>query len=108
MIITVKEKEYKIKFTFNSFNYLKDFDINELDTIEGTPFKMPLITKTLLFGALNNNPKEYFDDEQVDQILEDYMETENIGELLVLLVEVLQESSFFKSLQMVKPKGKKK
>lgn len=108
MIITVKEKEYKIEFTFNSFKHLEDFDINDLNNVENNPFKMPLVTRKLLFGALNHDPKVYFTDEEVDKILEDYMEDENIGDLLTELVEVLQNSSFFKSLQKKNPKGKKK
>lgn len=107
MIIKVKEKEYTGKYTFNSFRYLQEFDISEIETIDETPFKILPLASMLLQGALNYDPKRVFTMGQVEKILEDYMEESNIGDLLTELVEELQESSFFKSLQMKKPKGKR-
>ena len=99
MIIEMKKKEVELKFTFNSFKYMQDFDIKALDEIESKPFKIVPMLETLLMGAVNSNPKVKFTSNDVQEFLEIYVENESITELLEVLMGSLQESSFFKSLQ---------
>ena len=99
MIIKVGEKEYKLEFSYTSFLYMEDFNIKDLEKVEDNPFRMLTIGRKLMFGALNNNPKEVFSLEDVDVILNSLMEEINIGDLLTQLMKLLEDSSFFKSLQ---------
>lgn len=99
MLIKVGEKEYNLKFSYTSFLYMEDFNIKDLEKIEDNPFRMLGIVRQLMFGALNNNPKEVFKGEDIDIILETLMEEMNIVDLLTQLIKLLEESSFFKSLQ---------
>lgn len=106
MKITIKKKEYDLKFTFNSFKYMEDFDLQEIALLERKPFKMIPITEQLLIGALNNDPKKVVLESDVSEYLETVMEEGNITELLEELMDLLQNSSFFKNLQESKPKKK--
>lgn len=99
MIIKVGEKEVELKFSYNSFLYMDDFNIKDLEKIEDNPFRMLGIVRQLMFGAMNHNPKEFFKVEEVDAIMENLMEEMNIGDLLTQLIKLLEDSSFFKSLQ---------
>lgn len=102
MILNIKNKEVEVKFTFNSFKYMQDFDITELQNIEQKPFKMIGVTESLLLGALNNNPKVKFSLIEIDTFIEEYIVENSLSELLEELMKKLQESNFFKSLQMKK------
>lgn len=93
------ESQLDLKFTFNSFRYMEELDLMELQTLEQTPFKILGVTETLLRGALNHNPNKKFNNNEVVEILEEVMEEGELMELLELLLEELQESSFFKNLQ---------
>ena len=99
MNIKIKGNDYKVEFTFNSFKYLDEFDISVIDEIQNKPFKIITVCEQLLFGALNNNPTKVVTLDIVDAHLEDVLENGDISELLNTLMELLQESNFFKNLQ---------
>ena len=99
MIIEIKGKDVELKYTFNSFKFMEDLDLGELEELERKPFKMISITQTLLLGALNNHPSVKYSDKEVSEIFENQVEGGSIVELLESLIELLQESSFFKNLQ---------
>lgn len=99
MKIKIKGKEQELKFTYNSFRYIESFDVSELENIEKTPFKVIFTTEKLLYGALNHNPNEYFGLSDVSEYMEKVVETEDISELLSQLMQLLEESNFFKNLQ---------
>ena len=42
MVITVGGKDYEVKYTFNSFQYMEDFDIEAFEQAEKKPFKLIL------------------------------------------------------------------
>lgn len=107
MNVEFKGKELELKYTFNSFRYMEDFDLSELEELETKPFKMIKVSQSLLSGALNYDPKRFYDDNKVLEILENEVENGDIMQLLENLVELLQNSSFFKNLQQEKPKKKK-
>ena len=108
MKLKVGEQEYTLEFSYNSFRYLKDFNIKDLEKIEDNPFLMLPITKSLLEGSLNYSPSKEFSESEVEKILEDAMDEMNIGDLLADLVGLLEESRFFKSLQKKTKKKTKK
>ena len=99
MKITFKGLVRPLSFTFNSFKYMEEFDISILNEVETKPFKIVQVLTQLLYGALNSNPKEYVSEDDVTEFLEEYIETGVVTDLLEELVNLLQESSFFKSLQ---------
>ena len=99
MVIDFKDEELELKFTFNSFKYMRDFDMGVIQTIESKPFELIPQMESLLLGAMNNNPKKKFSILDVESFLEEYIEEGSVTELLNELMELLQESSFFKSLQ---------
>jgi hypothetical protein len=99
MVIKVKDKEYELKFTFNSFKHLEDFNMQELSVVGDYPFKTIKIAEQLFTGALNHNPKVKFGPTEVEEIFEAYCEDESVIELLEKLMGLLEDSSFFKSLQ---------
>lgn len=107
MKLTIKEKEYELKFTFNSFRFMEDFNFSELEEVQHKPFKLIGVTSQLLLGALNHNRDEYYSQDDVEELMENILEENSIAELLNDLVELLQESSFFKSLQKQTKKKKK-
>lgn len=99
MNITIAGKERELKYTFNSFKYMKNFDITELDKVEAKPFIMAEMLEILLMGAVNSNPKEVVAWVQVQDYLETYLEDGDMTVLFSSLIELLQESNFFKSLR---------
>ena len=99
MVINFRDEELELKFTFNSFKYMRDFDMGAIQTIEAKPFELIPLMESLLLGAMNNNPKKKFSILDVERFLEEYIEDGSVTELLNGLMELLQESSFFKSLQ---------
>lgn len=107
MKIIYNGEDKVLKYTFHSFKFMEDLNLGEMDTLDQTPFRLIGIVQTLLLGALNHNPKEIYNEIQVDEILEDIVENGSIVETLEGLIALLQESSFFKSLQE-KPKTVKK
>jgi hypothetical protein len=107
MNIIIKGTEQEIKFTFNSFRYMQDFSVSDISLIDDKPFTMIPMTEILLLGALNCEPSKQYTKADVLTFLEEYIEEKPIAELLESLMDALQESSFFKSLQR-KPTSKKK
>lgn len=99
MVIKIKDKELELKFSFNSFKYMRDFDMGAMNHIEEKPFEIIPLLETLLLGAMNNDPKVKVSPDTVTEYLEEFLEEGSIVELLNELMELLQESSFFKSLQ---------
>lgn len=99
MKIELEGKELELKYTFNSFRYMEELDLMELQTLEQTPFKIVGVTETLMRGALNHNPNKRYDNKEVVAIIEQVMDDGELMELLEFLLEELQESSFFKNLQ---------
>lgn len=99
MNIKIKNKEVELKFSFNSFKYMEEFDIGELSDIEKKPFKIISMVEILLLGALNHNPKIKISKEEISTFLEDYIIENPINVLMEELMIKLQESNFFKSLQ---------
>jgi hypothetical protein len=105
MNIKVKDKDYELKFSYNSFLHLGDFDMSGLEEIQHKPFMLITVTRQLLIGALNFDPKKIVTVEEIDEIMETMLEETNISDLFTDLVKLLEDSSFFKSLQK-KPKKK--
>jgi len=100
MIIEVGKKEYQLKFTFNSFKFMKTLNIEELGELETHPFMVFDIAEQLLLGALNNSKDKVFSQKEVGKILEAYVgENKSVITLVEGLMNELEESSFFKSLQ---------
>lgn len=103
MNININTKEIELKYTFNSFRYMQDLNIEDLNTIETYPFRMVPIAEMLLLGATNNNPKVRVTPYEVSDYLESYIEENAITDLMEELMNLLQESNFFKSLQKNQP-----
>ena len=97
----IKSKEYDLKYTFNSFKYMTELDFALLEAAEDRPFLIAPFLDTLLLGALNHNPRVKISEIDVVEQLEEFVADENnhITELMTELMELLQESNFFKSLQ---------
>lgn len=108
MELIYKEEVLELKYTFNSFRYMEELDLGELAELERKPFKMISIGETLLLGALNYNPKVKYTPQMVSEIMEEEVNNGNMVELIGNLVELLQESSFFKNLQKTNVPKKKK
>lgn len=104
LVIKVRNEEVELKFTFNSFKYMKEFDMGAIENVEKKPFEIIPILEILILGALNNSPKKKYTETDVENFLEEFIEEGSIVELLNQLMELLQESSFFKSLQREVPK----
>jgi hypothetical protein len=105
MNIKIDSKDVELKFTFNSFNYMEDFDIKALADLDGKPFKIVGIVRTLLMGAVNHDPKVRFSEAKVVEFLEVYVVEDSITDMLEELMKLLEESHFFKSLQKTKNKA---
>jgi len=108
MVITFKGKEVELKYTFNSFRYMEEFDINDLSILDRKPFKLIGVLEELLMGALNNSPNTVYNKEDILVYIEEEMENGGISELLTGLVDQLEKSNFFKNLQKSDKKPKKK
>jgi len=99
MTVNYKDKQIELKFTFNSFRYMQDFDVQDLERVQTKIFMMIGLSRDMLMGALNKEPYEKYTYEQVDEILEPYVESGEILQLFGDLSELLMESSFFTSLR---------
>jgi len=110
MVITFKGKEVELKYTFNSFRYMEEFDINDLGELDRKPFKLIGVVEHLLTGALNYSPNSIYKQVDILAYIEEEMEKEDgdIAGLLTGLVELLEKSNFFKNLQKSDKKPKKK
>jgi len=99
MVVNFNEKEIELKYTFNSFKYMKNFSTKMFDEVNEKPFAIIDALEVLLMGAINNDKKVKYTLEDVDTILEDISNKGELPELLEQLMELLQESGFFKGLQ---------
>ena len=106
MKIMIGKKEHELKYTFNSFKYMENFDLEDINDLQRKPFKMISITEQLLIGALNHDPKKVVMVSDISEYLESVMEEGSITDLLEELMDLLQNSSFFKNLQKKTPKKK--
>lgn len=104
MKITVGKKNYELKFTFNSFKYMDDFNLAEVDEIQSKPFKMIKVLNQLMFGAMNHDRKVFYTAEQCEEVVEKYAEEGSLIELFEKLSGSLTESGFFKNLQQTQTK----
>ena len=104
MVIKFKGEDLELKFSFNSFKYMREFDMSALQNIEDKPFEIIPMLEMLLLGSMNNKKKKKFSMFDVEEFLEEYMEENAILTLLGGLMDLLQESSFFKSRHREVPK----
>jgi hypothetical protein len=107
MIIKINEKEYELKFTFNSTKYLGDFDFSVMQELDHKPFKLIGITEQLLFATMNHNPKTVVGIDKVNEYLEEVVIKGELLDLFEDLTKLMTESDFFKSLQVKNTKKKK-
>lgn len=99
MIAKLKDKELEVKFTFNSFLFMEDFNVKDLEEVETKPFKMLGVLRILLLGGFNHNDKIRYGLATVDAFLQEYMVEGSIGDLMEQIMDELYKSDFFKSLQ---------
>jgi len=99
MDFKVNGKDYELKYTFNSFNYMRELNFDKLNNIEKTPFEMIPMLEMMIMGGLNHNPKKKFDVASVQDAIEEYADENSIAELFPELFALLEESRFFKALQ---------
>lgn len=103
MVITIGGKEVELKYTYHSFRYMEELDIEELMSLDKKPFKLIRISENLLLGAVNNDPKQVIKYEDVSKYIQNEFENGNINDLLESLMVLLEESSFFQNLQKNSP-----
>lgn len=99
MKVILNEKEFELKYTFNSFMYMEDLDLSELNDIANKPFKILSILKQLVSGGLNFDKKKTYSDEDVDTFLVELVKEADLGKVLEDLLGELEESDFFKNLR---------
>ena len=101
MNFNINGKEKEIKYTFHSFNFMADLDFTVLEEIEHKPFLIAPFCHMLVIGGINHNPKmKPVSAIEVSEALEKFLEEDgDIMELFSGLLEELEKSSFFKSLQ---------
>lgn len=104
MVINIKGKEVELKYTFNSFKYMRGFDMGAINDMENKPFEIIPMLEVLLLGALNSNRKNKYTESDVEEFIEDYIVEGSLSGLIAELMELLQDSNFFKSLQREVPK----
>lgn len=108
MVIKIQGKDKELKYSFNSFRHMKDFNLRDLEDVENQPFKILDVATVLLRGALNHSPKEFVGEEVIVEFIEEYIEENSIAELIEELMSMLQDSNFFKSLQKMEKSKKVK
>lgn len=99
MMIKIKDKDVELKFVYNSFKYMENLDLGKLDQVENKPFMLIDVTEQLLYGAVNNNPDVHISLSDVQEYVEAVMNEGSFGALYSDLLKLLEDSSFFKSLQ---------
>ena len=101
MKIKIGEVDVELRYTFNSFKYMREFDINEINDIQNKPFKLFAVLSELFYGAVNHNTSIVVSKEESDTMLQEYVSSKdcNIGEFINKLFEMLTENDFFKQLQ---------
>ena len=101
MKIKIGDVDVELKYTFNSFKYMREFEISDMNNLDKKPFKIFNALSELFYGAVNHNPSVVVSKEESDTMLQDYLSSDdcNIGEFSNKLVEMLLENDFFKQLQ---------
>lgn len=99
MTINVRGKDVELKYSFNSFKYLEEFDIRDLQEISVKPFKLIPLAEMLSMGALNNDPTFKVSYDEVCAIVEDIVMNGDVSGFITELTSKLQDSDFFKQLQ---------
>lgn len=103
MELKIGEKKFKLDYTFNSFRHMDEIDFGELENIDSKPFKIIGFTEEMLLGALNYSPNNVFSADEAAMVLNEYMDDGgNLAELVENLTKLMEESQFFKNLQMTK------
>ena len=114
MNINYKDKEIELKFTYNSFRYMEDLDINRLEQMDSNIFSMIGVSRDLLIGAINKEPSEKYTYADVDAILEPLTDSGEIVDFFREIFELLSNSGFLSRLRAIgeqveeKPKKKAK
>lgn len=106
MEINYKGKTLDLEFTYNSFKSMQDLNFGELNELEHKPFKMIAFTEQLVLGLLKSDPKRNVTQADVEKVMKEYEEDEEKGipTLFGDLMEELEKSRFFKSLQKMQEK----
>lgn len=99
MVINFNGEDRELKYTYNSFKYMENFDTSELANLGEKPFKLLGITQTLLTGAINHNPRVVVPQRDIEKHIELEMNSGGLMQLLTDLMLLLEDSSFFKNLQ---------
>lgn len=99
MIFKIKGEELKIKYTFNSFKFMREFDIRMVDEVQFKPFLVIPVIEQLLLGGLNYSPTKTFSIVDIDEAVEAFADYGDIKQLMEDLIAELKDSPFFKSLQ---------
>lgn len=101
MNFKIKGKEVELKYTYNSFRYMEEFDINVFEEVQHKPFKLLGVVSTMIYGAINNNPKVKYTLIDVEKALEEFIEEDenSLSELFEELMKAMESSNFFKKLQ---------
>jgi hypothetical protein len=97
--VVIRGREIELKFTFNSMNYMQEFDLSVFEKLETMPFMIYPTVLKLMMGAVNHDPKVKIPEVLVQELLETKMEEENLSAILTDLMGLLEESRFFKALQ---------
>lgn len=100
--INVGTRTVELKYSFNSFKYMQDLDLSVMSELDKKPFQIITLSEILLTGAMNHNPKDLYGPMVVQSVLEDLLEKGELMNLIEDLMELLEASSFFKSLQVEK------
>lgn len=99
MVVNIKGKDVELKYSFNSFKYMRDLDMGAINDIENRPFEVVPMLVVMVLGAVNNDRKVKFTEAEVEEFIEEFIKEGSISEFIAELMELLQESNFFKSLQ---------
>lgn len=102
MLVKVKDKDKELKYTFNSFKHMQNFDISSFAELDRFPFKIISLASEMLFGALNHDRHDFVPYIVAEEIVESKIEDGTIDELIEHMSTLLEESNFFKSLQKTK------
>lgn len=98
MEIKIAGKTKELRFSYNSFKYLEDFDISVVEDMEKKPFKLMRLTKELLFAACNHEKKDYIDMTFVEAYVENSFNERKLSGFFEELFSLLTESPFFPEL----------
>lgn len=101
MEVKVRDSVEQIKFTYNSFKYMKDFNIRSLEEISEKPFMMIQLCGQILLGGINHDRNKVYSLTDVDDIIERSVSNGTFTKMFTELVNVLTECDFFKSLQQM-------